>query len=90
MPISTITAKGQTTLPKAMRDYLGVRPHDRLCYTPLNGQVILTPLKGDLRGLKGAFKLPAWERRPLDFKKLRKAFEGAAAERAVRAMRKTR
>ena len=87
MPISTLTVKGQTTIPKQVRDYLGIKPNDKLVYTPERGKVILTPLKGTLRDLKGAFKLPAWEKKPLDFKKLRRAFEQGAAERAIRGLR---
>ena len=83
MPISTVTAKGQTTIPKPVRDYLGIQPHDKLVYTPENGKVVVTPLKGTIRGLKGAFRLPAWEKKPLDFKKLRRQFERGMAEHAV-------
>ena len=87
MPISTLTVKGQTTIPKQVRDYLGIKPNDKLVYTPERGKVILTPLKGTLRDLKGAFKLPAWEKKPLDFKKLRRAFEQSVAENVAREMR---
>ena len=87
MPISMITSKGQTTLPKQVRDYLGLKPHDKLLYTPTAGRVIITPIKGSIRDLKGVFKLPAWEKRPLDFKKLRRAFERAMAENAMQEMR---
>lgn len=42
MSESTITAKGQTTLPKTVRQILGVGPGDRLRYVILdNGQVRL-------------------------------------------------
>ena len=36
---SRITTKGQTTLPKAVRDALGVRPGDSVHYTILDGEV---------------------------------------------------
>ena len=36
---SRITSKGQTTLPKAVRVALRVRPGDRLRYTILDGEV---------------------------------------------------
>lgn len=53
---STITAKGQTTLPKGVRDLLGLRPGDRVRYLVSGGQVrLLRPRKvmtlcGSLRG----------------------------------------
>lgn len=87
MPISVVTSKGQTTIPKQVRDYLGIKPHDKLVYTPDHGKVVITPLKGTIRDLKGVFKLPAWEKRPLDFKKLRKAFEKGMAENVMKEMR---
>ena len=36
---SRITTKGQTTLPKAVREALGVRPEDRVRYIVLDGEV---------------------------------------------------
>ena len=36
---STITAKGQTTLPKAVREALSLDPGDRIRYTVLDGEV---------------------------------------------------
>jgi AbrB family looped-hinge helix DNA binding protein len=84
MPTSTVTVKGQTTIPKQVREYLGIKPNDKLVYTPDRGKVILTPLKGTIRDLKGAFKLPAWEKRPLNFRKLRRVFERSVAENVMR------
>lgn len=87
MPTSTITAKGQTTLPKSVRDYLGLRSHDKLLYTPSHGMVILRPLKGSIRDLKGVFKRRSRTQGPLDFKELRRAFELAMAENTFKEMR---
>ncbi len=87
MPLSVITSKGQTTIPKQVREYLGVKPHDKLLYTPENGTVVITPIKSDIHGLKGAFKLPPWEKKPLDFKKLRRKFERGMAARVLRSLR---
>ena len=40
MPESTLTAKGQTTVPKSVRAALGLRPGDKLRYLVLdNGEV---------------------------------------------------
>ena len=40
---SAITSKGQTTLPKAVRDALGVGPGDRVRYVILDDEVRITP-----------------------------------------------
>ncbi len=50
---SAVTAKGQTTLPKAVRASLGLKPGDRVRYVLMNGEVRLLkarPVK-DLAGM---------------------------------------
>lgn len=38
-----LTRKGQVTVPKAVREHLGVGEDDRLCFTPLDdGRVIIS------------------------------------------------
>ncbi len=39
MPESSIKARGQTTLPKTVREALGVRPGDRVRYFIVDGEV---------------------------------------------------
>lgn len=52
---SVITSKGQTTLPKAVREALGVGPGDRMRYVILDGEVRMTPTR-PLARLFGALK----------------------------------
>ena len=40
---SAVTKKGQTTLPKPVRDTLGVRAGDRVRYIVLDGEVRILP-----------------------------------------------
>ena len=42
---SGITSKGQTTLPKAVREALGVEPGDRVRYAIFDGKVMMMPAK---------------------------------------------
>ena len=43
---SAVTSKGQTTLPKAVREALGVGPGDRVRYVILdNGEVRIIPVR---------------------------------------------
>ena len=42
---SAITSKGQTTLPKAVREALGVGPGDRVRYVILGDEVRITPTR---------------------------------------------
>lgn len=55
---STLTAKGQTTIPKEVRDHLRVRPGDKLKYfiNPDGSVVILPTLP--ITALKGILKSP--------------------------------
>lgn len=57
MPISTLTSKGQLTLPKAIRDRLRVRPGDRVEFRLTGeGQIVVEAASQDLRALKGSLK----------------------------------
>ncbi len=43
---SAVTSKGQTTLPKAVREALGIAPGDRVRYVILdNGEVRILPVR---------------------------------------------
>ena len=42
---SAVTKKGQTTLPKPVRDRLGVKAGDRVRYVVLDGEVRILPVR---------------------------------------------
>ena len=42
---SAVTKKGQTTLPKPVRDTLGLRAGDRVRYVVLDGEVRILPVR---------------------------------------------
>jgi AbrB family looped-hinge helix DNA binding protein len=42
MPVSTITSKGQTTVPKEVRDALNLTPGDKLTWEVNGGRVAIT------------------------------------------------
>jgi antitoxin PrlF len=47
MPTSTITSKGQTTVPKEIREVLDVGPGDRLTWEVRGGKVAITAEEGE-------------------------------------------
>ena len=49
MSESTVTSRGQTTLPKAVRAALGVKPGDRIRYVVLEDGVRILPLRPVVR-----------------------------------------
>ncbi|MCO5080519.1 MAG: type II toxin-antitoxin system PrlF family antitoxin [Rhizobiaceae bacterium] len=60
---SKITAKGQTTVPIEVREYLKLKPGDRLRYVRNNGIIELRAKTGRAVDLAGMFYDP--ERKPL-------------------------
>jgi len=59
MPVSTITTKGQTTIPIEIRDFLNLNAGDKLEFLKQeNGQVLLVPATVDVAALKGMLPKP--------------------------------
>ena len=65
---STITRKGQTTIPKEIRELLEIKPNDKLFYLIEGKTVVLKPIHGDILQLKGSV---ASKFRPADFEQVR-------------------
>ena len=57
MQESTVTTKGQTTLPRDVRAALGLRSGDRVRYVVMNGEVRLLKV-GSVSDLEGALTRP--------------------------------
>lgn len=54
MSYATLTSKGQTTIPKDVRDALQLQPQDQLSFTVMpDGSVILRAKKRSLAQLQG-------------------------------------
>jgi len=51
--IGTVTTKGQVTIPKAIRDLLGIQPNDKVDFKMESGRVVIKPVK-TLRDLRGS------------------------------------
>jgi AbrB family looped-hinge helix DNA binding protein len=59
MPNTTLTGKGQTTIPKEVRDFLKLHPGDRLEFIlHEDGTVILRPVTLNISDLKGILHRP--------------------------------
>lgn len=55
MATSTLTSKGQITLPRDVRQALGLAPGDKIDFVATDGGYKLVPLRQDIRALKGRF-----------------------------------
>ena len=57
MAVATLTSKGQTTIPKEIRDLLGLAPGDKLDFVvESDGRVVLRPATLDVRELRGMLR----------------------------------
>ena len=56
MTEATLTSKGQITIPKAVRDALGLSAGDRIEFVGTDKGFVITPVKRDLGALCGMFK----------------------------------
>ena len=79
---TTITQKGQITIPKFIRQILELSPADELVVSVEGNKIVATPVKGDFLSLYGSVKHKG---KPVDLKKLRqqtllKMAENAAGE----------
>ena len=65
MPTATMSSKGQTVIPKAIRERLGLRPGDALDFVVQDdGDVVIRPALEDVRRLKASFTMPVVRRSP--------------------------
>jgi antitoxin PrlF len=56
MPTSTLTTKGQTTVPKEVRDALALSPGDKLSWQIHGGRVAITTDRPSLLDFEGFIK----------------------------------
>jgi AbrB family looped-hinge helix DNA binding protein len=76
---STITVKGQATIPKAIRDHLGLKPGDRVkFFIHPDGTVVMLP-KLPVSALRGLLKR---RRSPVTIEEMNTAIADAGAEAA--------
>jgi AbrB family looped-hinge helix DNA binding protein len=63
MASSTVTSKGQTTIPKEIRDHLKLKPGNRIDFViEADGRVVLRPAQYDIRELHGLLRRPGQKR----------------------------
>lgn len=80
MSMSVLTKKGQTTIPKDIRNFLNLAPNDKILYLMEGNKVVIKPLKGNILDLKGSVKT---KDKPIDFEKLRSETKKKVARKIV-------
>ena len=80
MPESIMTRKGQVTIPKAIRDRLGVKEGEKVFFVMRDEEVVLKVVKGTILDLKGSVRPSA---HPEDFEKIRQAVKQTVAKKVA-------
>ncbi|TKX69760.1 AbrB/MazE/SpoVT family DNA-binding domain-containing protein [Halorubrum sp. GN11_10-6_MGM] len=80
MPTSTLTTRGQTTIPKPIREALGLQPGDRVEFTLEGDRVVLRRAGADLSALDGMLDRSGQE--PVSIEEMDEAIGNAASEDA--------
>lgn len=79
MPAATLTSKGQITLPKPVRDGLGIEAGDRVEFVEIDkGVYRVVAATRDIRELKGSIAKPA---KPVSVEDMKNAVRQHAARR---------
>jgi AbrB family looped-hinge helix DNA binding protein len=81
MPTATLTSKGQTTIPKSIRDRLRLKAGDRLDFVARDdGTVLMVPATAHLADLRGMLPKP---KRAATIEEMNRAIRARAAARAL-------
>ncbi|MCS3857819.1 AbrB family looped-hinge helix DNA binding protein [Salinibacter ruber] len=78
MPTSTLTSRGQTTIPKPIREALGLQPGDRVEFTLEGDRVLLRRAGADLSSLDGMLGQLGHE--PVSIEDMNEAIQKVASE----------
>lgn len=80
---TTISTKGQLTIPSQIRDQLGLEPGTKVRFlVDDDGSLVLFPIKGKLDDLYGILSKPG--RKALSTDEMKQSFQEAAIERVRR------
>jgi antitoxin PrlF len=78
MATTTLTSKGQMTLPKSVRDDLNLKPGDKIEVEKRDGKYVLEPRRKNARELFGSLKSAG--EKPMTAKEMDEALGRALAE----------
>ncbi len=78
--IAVVTRKGQVTIPKPIRDQMGVQVGDRVSFVVREGEVVLKIVRGSILDIQGSVQP---RHRPEDFDRIRRSARRSRAARAA-------
>ena len=77
MPSTRVGRRGQITVPKAVRQSLGLSEGDHVAFVQSGGDVVIRPVRQSLRDLRGSVPVAG----PQDFETVRDAVRANRADR---------
>jgi AbrB family looped-hinge helix DNA binding protein len=85
MIATTITKKGQVTIPKQIRDALGLKERDKMIFTLKGEGIFLRPLHGNILDLRGTVPPKV---RPEEFEKVRREVKGELGKKTAEGLQR--
>ena len=79
MPIATLTSKGQITLPRSVRNALGMSAGAQVDFFPVNEGFVSVPVRSDVSSLKG--RLAGRVKKPVSIEAMNEAIAAGAVSR---------
>jgi antitoxin PrlF len=86
MACSTVSSKGQVTIPSQVRERMGIYQGTQLLFVDDGDRILVYKLEGDLESVYGAF--PHKGKKPIDFKALREETAKKVAKETGRVFEK--
>ena len=78
--VTTLTQKGQVTIPAPLRRVLGVKPRDKVAFHLVDGEVRLRVIESAVLASYGTVKRLKPSKRPVDYRRVRHEIEEEIAE----------
>ena len=82
MPVVTLKAKGQMTLPKEVRREMDLKPSEKMVVSVEGNLIVIRPLKGTILDIGGSIPISE-SLKPISFKKVRKEVQRHIAQKAA-------
>lgn len=77
---SVMTRKGQVTIPKSIRDRLGMKEGEKVLFVMRGEEVVLKVVRGTILDLRGSVQPSA---HPEDFEKIRQSVKQTVAKKVA-------
>ena len=79
MPVSKMGRRGQTTIPREIREELNLKEGDRIAFVRSDRDIILKPVKSSLLDLRGTIQVTG----PQDFNAIRRKVMKVRSEKSA-------